>query len=374
MPNSTRGSWPGAAVAALALTLATGAHAGEDFDLEALIAAARAEPPINVYDSTGKIVDQAKAFTAKYGVEATGTKIKAADSLEMVIREARANNVQADVILLSDPPAAMAQLIPQDFVTSWVPPDLRDKIPALYRDPLVITNSADVWAYNTEAYDHCPVSNIWQLTAPEWKGRIAMQDPLSKATYDDWFNQMEMHADEQVAAAYEKLYGRPLDTGEESATRAWVAALARNAPLLTSSDEEASAAAGAPGQKEPFMALISTAKFRNNTDKGYKLGLCAGLEPWPGWLSSNIGLIAAGTDSPNASKLFIRYMLTGEGIAPQAEDGKRSSNTDLRLPDDEPSGVDAVWDKLMPYDASTAQADWEARQDWQDFWQINYER
>jgi iron(III) transport system substrate-binding protein len=359
------------AIAALATSVPVLA---EDFDLDAMIEAAKAEPPINVYDSTGKIVEQAENFTTKYGVQATGTKIKAPESLEMVIREHQANNVQADVILLSDTPAAIAQLLPEGFAESWLPPDMVENIPPLYRDPLVVANDASVWAYNTEAYDTCPVTNIWQLTEPQWKGKVAMQDPLGKPTYDDWFNQMETHGDDQVAAAYKALYGKDLATDEGSATKAFVKALAQNAPLLTSSDDEASAAAGAPGQAEPFMALISSAKFRNNADLGYKLGICEGMDPWSGWLASKVGLIATGTDSPNASKLFIHYVLTDEGIAPQAIDGKRSSNMSLALPDDEPSGVGDIWDQLQPYDASTAEADWDYREAWQEFWRINYSR
>jgi iron(III) transport system substrate-binding protein len=363
----------GAALAALVLAAPTVAVA-EDFDLDALIAAAKAEPPVTIYDSTGKIVEQAEAFAKKYGVQATGTKIKAPDSLEMVIREHQAHNVQADVIILSDTPAAIAQLLPEKFAESWLPPDLADKIPAMYQDPLVVSNSANVWAYNTEVFDKCPVTNIWQLTEPEWKGKVAMQDPLGKPTYDDWFNQMETHADDKVAAAYKALYGKDLATDGESATKAFVKALAQNGPLLTSSDSDASAAAGAPGQTEPFMALISTAKFRDNADKGYHLGICEGMNPWSGWLAAKVGLIAAGTDSPNASKLFIHYLMTEEGTAPQAVDGKRSTNMSLSLPADEPSGVGAIWDQLEAYDISSAESDWDAREDWQDFWRINYSK
>ena len=360
------------AATAIAGLAATAPVLAQDFNLDALIEAAKAEPPINVYDSTGKIVEQAENFTKTYGVQATGTKIKAPDSLEMVIREHQANNVQADVIVLSDTPAAIAQLLPEGFAESWLPPDMVDAVPALYQNPLILGNDASVWAYNTEVYDKCPVTNIWQLTEAAWKGKVAMQDPLGKPTYDDWFNQMETHGDDQVAAAYKALYGKDLASDAGSATKAFVKALAQNAPLLTSSDDEASAAAGAPGQKEPFMALVSSAKFRNNADLGYKLGICEGLQPWSGWLASKVGLIATGTDSPNASKLFIHYLLTEEGWAPQAVDGKRSSNMSLELPADEPSGVGAIWDQLEPYDASTAEADWDNRETWQDFWRVNY--
>ena len=359
------------AAAVFAICIAGAPVRAENFDLEALIEAARKERPINVYSTTGKIVEQAKAFTAKYGVQATGTKANAAAQLEMVIREGQAKNVQGDVIQISDVPAGVGQLLPQGFVESWLPPDLADSIAARYQNPLVISNEANVWAYNTQTYDSCPVKNIWELTGPEWKGKVAMQDPLGKSSYVDWFNQMATHADDQVAAAYKDYSGKELEIAEASATAEWVKALAANSPLLTDADEAAAQAIGAPDQESPFIGVISSAKFRNNND-GAKLGICTGLKPWAGWLYPSLGLIATGTQSPNAAKLFIHYLMTEEGIAPQAKDGKISTNRDAKLPADEPSGIGKVIDQMFAYESASAAGDWEARQDWQDLWRIHY--
>ncbi|MDR7033739.1 ABC transporter substrate-binding protein [Mesorhizobium sp. BE184] len=359
--------------AAALAALSVPAHA-DTFDIDALIEAAKKEPPVSVYSTTGKIVEQAKAFTAKYGVQATGTKANAAAQLEMVVREAQAKNVQADVLQISDVAAGVAQLVPEGYVESWVPSDLADKIDPIYQNPLVISNEANVWAYNTQTYDSCPIKNIWELSEPKWKGKVALQDPLGKASYVDWFNQMSMHADDKVAAAYKEQYGKDLETDEDNATSAWVKALAANGPLLTDADEAAAQAAGAPDQKEPFMGMMSSAKFRDNQEAGTKLGLCTGLKPFAGWMYPSLGFIAKGTDSPNAAKLFIHYLLTEEGIAPQAVDGKISTNKDARLPADEPSGIARVVDQMFPYDASSAGDDWDARQDWQDFWRVNYKK
>jgi len=201
-----------------------------------------------------------------------------------------------------------------------------------------------------------------------------MQDPLGKASYVDWFNQMAKHGDDKVAAAYKEFYGKDLEKGEETATAAWIKALAANAPLLTDADAAAADAVGAPGQSEPFMGLISSAKFRDNADKDMKLGLCKDLKPWLGWLYPGVGLITKGTDSPNAAKLFMHYVMTAEGIAPQAIDGKMSTNRDVSLPSDEPSGIGAVLDQVLPYSMASALEDWDAREDWQDFWRMNYRK
>lgn len=360
-------------VAVLAGT-AGASMAADAFDLQALIEAAKKEAPITVYDSTGKIVDMAKAFSAKYGLHAQGAKIKAAAQLEMMIREAQAKNVQGDVSIVSDAPAAMAQLLPQGFAESWLPPDMAPKIPAEYQTPLTVVTSANVWAYNTALFDKCPVTNIWQLTEPKWKGKVAMQDPLGKSSYIDWFNQMAKHGDDKIAAAYKELYGKDLAAGESSATAAWVKALAANSPLLTDADAGAADAVAAPGQTQPFMGMISSAKFRDNKDKGMKLGLCRDLKPWLGWMYPGIGLIAKGTKSPNAARLFIHYVMTAEGIAPQAEDGKLSTNRDVSLPADEPSGIGAVLSQVFPYRIATSLEDWNQRDAWQDFWRLNYKK
>lgn len=360
-------------VAVLAGT-AGASMAADAFDLQALIEAAKKEAPITVYDSTGKIVDMAKAFSAKYGLHAQGAKVKAAAQLEMMIREAQAKNVQGDVSIVSDAPAAMAQLLPQGFAESWLPPDMAPKIPAEYQTPLTVVTSANVWAYNTALFDKCPVTNIWQLTEPKWKGKVAMQDPLGKSSYIDWFNQMAKHGDDKIAAAYKELYGKDLAAGESSATAAWVKALAANSPLLTDADAGAADAVAAPGQTQPFMGMISSAKFRDNKDKGMKLGLCRDLKPWLGWMYPGIGLIAKGTKSPNAARLFIHYVMTAEGIAPQAEDGKLSTNRDVSLPADEPSGIGAVLSQVFPYRIATSLEDWNQRDAWQDFWRLNYKK
>jgi len=353
-------------------TCAGSVRAEEAFDLDALVAAAKQEKPINIYDSTGKIVEMAENFSAKYGLKATGMKVSANSQLEMIIRESQADNVQGDVVLITDAPAALAQLLPEKFVENHLPGDMTTKIPAKLQNPLAISTNANVWAYNTEVNNTCPVANIWELTEPKWKGKVAMVDPLTKGNYTDWFNQLETYGTDKVAAAYKAHFGKDLETSEKSAAAAWIKALAQNAPLATDGDDPVAEAVGAPGQKEPFFGLLSSAKFRDNADKGYKLGICTDLDPWVGWSYIKLGLIASKTKSPNTARLFIHYILTEEGIAPQMKDGKLPTNTDIKMPGDEPSGLMKVAGKLFDYNSSTGLDDFDRREEWQDFWRVNY--
>lgn len=342
----------------------------ETFNLQALIAAAKKEPPLTVYASTGKIVQQAKAFSAKYGLQASGVKADAPQIIEIMSREAQAKNVRADVAIVEDAPAGMIQLLNKGYVQSWVPDDLKGRIAARYQKPLTVVLAPNVFAYNTAHHATCPINNIWQLTESQWHGRVAMQDPTGKPAYTDWFSQMETHYDQQVRDAYQQAFGKPLKTDEKSATAAWVKALAGNGVLLTHSDNDAASAIGAPDSKTDFVGLVSTAKFRDNK-LGMKLGLCSGLKPFIGWNYPSLGVIATGSKSPNSAKLFIHYLLTAEGIAPQGIDGKMSTNQTVSLPADEESGIEQYRGELMEYHTATVQKDWQSRQNWQDFWSLN---
>jgi len=116
---------------------------------------------------------------------------------------------------------------------------------------------------------------------------------------------------------------------------------------------------------------MSTAKFRENDDSGYKLGLCKHIDPFSAIGYTKVGLIANGTESPNAAKLFLHFVLTAEGIAPQVADGKFSSNSEVPPASDEPSGVADIWDEVYLPDSSTLNEDFESLPEWSDFWTIH---
>jgi iron(III) transport system substrate-binding protein len=344
-------------------------------DISALVAAAKKEPPLTVYDSTGKIRGTAAAFSKKYGIKATGVKVSSDDQVELILREAKSGSTNADVIALSDVASAQRELFPKGVVKTYLPPALAGDIPKKFQNPLVMTRGGAVFTYNTELNPKgCPFDNIWALTEPEFKGGIIMRDPLRKAVLTDWFNQMATHADKQVSDAYEARYGKKLDIKGESATALWVKALAANGPLLTNSDGRAADTVGAPGVATNLVGLFSAAKFRDNAKKGYKLGLCENVSPFIGFVSPKLLVIAAGTDSPNAAKLMVHYLMTPEGIAPQVADGKISSNTKVKIPENEPSGIAKVLDRVYSFTPQTASDDWNERRNWQDLWRLNYRR
>lgn len=341
----------------------------DDYTLDALIAAAKEENgTLNVFDNTGKIVDVAEAFSKKYDLQVTGTKMKAHEQIETAIREAQANNVQSDVFLIIDVPSTVGELLPEEYVTSWFPPDLKDVVDARFQNPPEVIQEATIWTYNTEVYDQCPIENVWDLTDDEWQGRITMYDPLIEARYIYAWNQYALNLDDEMRAAYQDKFGTALATDEASAMHEWVKEIAQSSPQVFNSGSKMAEAIGAPGQKNPFIGEISTALYRSIAEDGLSLGACLDLNPNIGFADTKAAVIASGTKYPNTAKLFVHYIFTEEGIASQMADGKKSTNNTLSLPADEPSGVESFWDQVYVLDSKDALADYESLSDWQDFW------
>jgi iron(III) transport system substrate-binding protein len=342
----------------------------DGFDLDELVAAAKKEGPITVYDTTGRITDSAKSFSDKYGIKASGEKMNTTEEIEKVSREAEADNVVGDVVLIDDIPGAINQLMDPGYLKNWVPGGVADSVPEELQSPLVVAQDPHIWTYNTEVYDSCPIDNIWQLTDSKWKGKVMLEDPLNKSIVGYWFNQMADHGEDELVDAYEDQYGEKLETDESSAAAEWVKRLLANNPVSVKTSQASSEGVGASGQSAPPVAIMASAKYRDVEDKGFHLGVCDTLQPWIGEVQNKAITIASGSESPNAAKLFVYYMFTEEGIAPQMEDGKASTNSDIPVPEDA-SGVSKHWDDLQFMETSTANSDWDNLEEWQDLWRLN---
>lgn len=340
-----------------------------DYSLDALIEAAKKEGPITVVDATGKIEKMAENFTAKYGIEATGVKMSAQEQEEVIIREAQAQNVKSDVFNMSNLPDVTSQIIPEGIGVSWLPPDLKDVIPTEYQNPAITENNPWVFAYNNEVNDTCPVNNVWALTTPEWTGKFVMPDPLLRNETLFWFNQMSENGEDEMKAAYKEQFGKEF-TGE-NATKEWVTRLAANSPNVVKSDTDAGPIIGAAGQANPPMGFLSTSIFRDAKEDNLSLGLCDTMKPWIGQLTPRVAIIAAGTKHPNASKLFVHFMMTQEGMQPQLNDGKISTNTEAEVSPEEASGIANHLDKMYVNNSDTTKNDYHNMQDWRDLWTIN---
>lgn len=343
----------------------------EGFDLAVLVEAAKKEGPITIYDETGKVSQIAEAFTEKYGIEAEGVKIET-NAIDKVKREFDSGNVIADVLAISEPPAFYAELLREDVLVNWVPGDVYDKLPEEARYPYLTSGNWVWWMYSTEAYGNtCPVSNIWELTESEWKGKVALPDPEARAMYTNIWNQAARDHSDAYAEAYEDYFGEKLETDQPSAFHEWLKRLAQNSPAVFKSDEEVSEAVGAPGQENPPLGQTSAAKLRNNAEKGYTMAPCAGLDPFVAGPMPQTMAYASKSKSPNAAKLYIHFATSQEGMEFIMGDGKRSYNPEVVASED-PYGLDPlIADEAQSFSTEYLEDDYKNTVAWQDFWRSN---
>ncbi|NUR83976.1 MAG: ABC transporter substrate-binding protein [Nonomuraea sp.] len=333
----------------------------QGFDLDKLIAAAKAEGSVLVYDGSGDVVEVAKAFSAKYGIKAEGVKSKATPTAEKMTREAQAGNVTIDVALFEDGPMLVGQLLPQKVVSTWIPPDLAGSIDPANRDPLMMISKAYVFTYNPKLNPGgCPAKTLWDLTGPQFKGKLMMQDPLGKEVFPQWWTQMAAHGADKMAKS-----------GAQDPVRDWVKAVAKNAPVLTGEDEDVAAAVGAPDQTRTVLGLMSISKFRDIEEKGYHLAVCD-LTPWSGFQYPKFAVVATGSKHPNAAKLFVHFVMEKQGFDLESGDGGISGNKTVGASPNNPPGLTDWSRQLFVFDSTTLLDDFRKRQEMKDFWRLEH--
>jgi iron(III) transport system substrate-binding protein len=344
----------------------------QGFDVDKLVAAAKKEGSVTIYDSTGDITKTAAAFTAKYGIKATGVKSKVGETLEKMTRENQSGNVTIDVTNYEDGPSLVGQLLAEKTVYTYIPGTVAKDLPAERQNPLHVLSKGNMWVYNPKLFpEGCPVDNIWDLADPEWKGKVALQDPLGKPNIVEFFNQLKSGGDDQLRQAYQDKHHKALPAGD-SAAETWVKGLAKNSPILTSSDDDAAAAVAAPNQKKPRVALVSNAKFRDTKDKGYHMRVCTEMRPWAGYQYPKYTAVAKKAKHPNAAKLFVHFMLTQDGIDTQMDTGGVPGNPTLKSGTFMPAGL-TDWNKqLFVFDPAKLRTDFENLQTMQDLWRLNH--
>ncbi len=149
-------------------------------DWAAIEAAAKEEGEIVIYCNSSRVFDFARTFYNKYGIKAIPYDISTGSLFEKVMREQDADVYNVDVILTSDTVTLYKEFLPEKRVYKWTPHDIEAKFNKYARgEALGIQRlGGKTIAYNSEVYNECPVDSWWDVTRPEWKGKLVMKDPL----------------------------------------------------------------------------------------------------------------------------------------------------------------------------------------------------
>lgn len=324
-----------------------GLYTPETEDWAAIEAAAKEEGSLVIYSNSSRIQDAAAVWATLYpDITIEANDMGGADVITKVREEQKAGAFTGDVWYSAGGPDLEGEFVPNQYVWKYIPPELLSVIPEGNQNPVVTASTETFgWVYNSELNETCPITNWWQLTEPEWKGKIFIKDPINSAEDLGMLMSASTHADD-FAAAYKEYFGQDivLDEDTPDAGWMWIKKFAQNQPVGVGGSDDVWGAMAIPGLTDNAIGWLPLSKYRNVISGKAVFEPCVGLTPVVGVQKHNYLAIINQAPHPNAAKLFLRFALSAEGFEPWNQVGQYSSRTDV-----EPSEAAAAFKDLPIY-------------------------
>ena len=305
-------------------------------DWAAIEEAAKKEGTVLVYANSSKVEKAAEAFMELYPeINVQAYDLGGDDVLMKTLEEQKAGAFTGDVWFSSGGADLIGQVLPKNYVWRFVPDSTAAYTPEQYTQPLLMSRfGTSVFAYNSELNDTCPITNIWELTQPEWKGKFFIEDPLNDASTLSKLITIAAHPDE-VKQAYVDLYGSEpvLDADTPDAGWLWLKRFAQNGPIPQPGGDEVDSAFATPGMTESYMALTSYSNMADVQEGILAFEPCWGLQPKLGVQSQSYVGIINQAPHPNAAKLWIKFVTSPEGRDPWAKFGTYFPDSTYEVPE-----------------------------------------
>jgi iron(III) transport system substrate-binding protein len=311
-----------------------GPYTAETQDWAAIEEAAKQEGKVVVYANSSKIAKATEIWAEKYPeIAIEGYDLGGDDVLSKTIGEQQSGQVVGDVWFSSGGAEIVGNVLPNEYVWRFVP-DGTDA-PEDMTQPLLMSRlGTTLLAYNSELNESCPVTNLWELTNPEWKGKVVIEDPLNDASTLSKLITIAYHADE-MKQAYIDLYGSEPVLDEDTADAGWLwfKRFAQNAPIPQPGGDEVDSAFATPGMTENLLAFTSYSNYPDVQEGNLVFEPCFGVAPMTGvQTQSYLGIMNQATH-PNAAKLFIKFITSEEGRDPWAKFGTYFADSTYEVPE-----------------------------------------
>jgi len=308
--------------ASLALLLAlSGALAfAQAEDWAAIEEAALQEGKLMVYSTTSRTVTAGQNFQEMTGIQVEVVRLGEQDLIQRAYTEARAGVNNVDLIVVEDWVAARELLAATGYFVNYIPPTARELFAERHQDPLVLGFINRVFGYNTDKHpQHDPFVSVWDLTAPEFRGRVMIRDVAITGEHQNALTEWVRRSDE-LEAAYERRFGEQLVMTEPNAGLEWIKRFLQNDPIIMTSDTRIAEAVGAAGQEDPPYGMFYVySKHRDIPLQDLRLTDSRQIDPTIGYYYPIVLQISATAPNSNAAKVFVEYLTTLEGFEPWAD-------------------------------------------------------
>lgn len=287
-----------------------------DLSHDELVAAAQEEGSLVVYGVHSYIEHACRAFEEKYGIDVQWTQLGETEMISKITGECAGNVAGgADLVFAQDGARIWGEMVNQGYIYNWTSERLGALTGNSDMSLSVFEYSCKGFIYNNELTGSEPyLTNIWQLTDPQYYGLFSMKDPYSEGVN---FNFLTMLTTDENAAlladAYRDYYGKDIELTTENAGYEFIKMLYQNGIVLGTSDTKISEAVGAKGQSQTWVGLFSMQRFATAADKNLALAMNYDMEPFAGFYYPIYSIIPSNSRHINAAKLFVEFMLSMDG-------------------------------------------------------------
>ncbi|MHB0856151.1 MAG: ABC transporter substrate-binding protein [Anaerolineae bacterium] len=315
-----------------------GPYASPVEDLAQIAQRARSEGAVQLYSDSSRALTAVESFAmANPELDVDAYTPGSYDIYLWLLQDIAREEPVADVYLVSDPPRTLA-LLEQGLLWNHLPQGLREVLPESAAEPLLVHHwSALTWIGPTPSQGQAVVGNWWDLTRPEWRGRVAIPDPQEDDRTLYLLATLSQHGD-ALAAAYQQAFGRELvlDADCPDAGYQWIKALLQNEPLLTHGDVEVARWVGDPAAEGMRVGLCGLEQYGRVSRGTLSFAPLTQVSPmaglyWPTYLG-----IVDQAPHPGAAKLLAHWLMGdaegGQGYAPWRQVGLYPARTDVPDP------------------------------------------
>ncbi len=263
----------------------------------------------------------------------------------------------ADMALCQNGPDLKTNLLDEGLSFNYFPASFAGDIEEQNQYPTVVTFINSLFIYHN-GNGSINFTNVWELTEPEWSGKIFFKDP-TKETVNLNFLMMLTSPEwsDRLAAAYEARYGKAFEAGEfENAGFAWIDGFLKNVNYTyTSASKIATGiASGNPGN----MGLFVFSKLRkvDEADRGNLtvVQFENEVDGFSGFMYPIYATVAMDTDCPYTCALFINYLLSEDGFAGpkswNSSQGYYSPNVTIQKPADIEDEAYEYWSTRLVFE------------------------
>ena len=207
-------------------------EAGQSMTHDELVEKALAESgTLVVYGNTSRITTAAEEFAALYGITVDSNNLKDQEIYTKLRNETGSS--AADMVMIQDG-AQLTDAIDEGLVLNFIPATARDALDEGDLEPALVHQYINkLFIYNNLGDSVPAIRNVWELTAPEMKGKVIFKNPegekvnmnfLIMCTKPEWAD--------RLADAYRDWKGEEIELdGYRNAGYKWVAEFLANVTL-----------------------------------------------------------------------------------------------------------------------------------------------